>query len=399
MQGGARVLTTKPILEIPSAYRAGYEKARLEDQAAADNYVRHTIIGDPQLDPVMEEIADLSPPALHRFIHAGIEQQQDQLKRAPKVMRDFFEEIEQPPVWFDYKACDAGIRAFYANANFVLVAFVAGVLIEGFSSLIATSFNITSRTVTGPGDRRLRQNNRQLMEIFVPGGLHRYGDGWKLSVRVRLVHARIRSLLAKAEPWDAQAWGTPLSAAHLGYAICVFSIRLVEQAISVGAKFARDEVASFLALWRYVGHLMGIPDSILYADEAQARHLIRITLMCEPPPGRHSVEMAQAFVHNVPTVAGIEDPREADSVRGLVFRLSRALIGNELADALQFPRSNRLGTLYFFRMKQIITRMLKGTRSAHLADFLQLLDVSQYDDEGMSYVMPDHWHTSKQNPW
>ena len=399
MQGGARVVTKNPILEIPSAYKAGYEIARLEDPAAADNYVRHTTIGDPQLDPVMEQITDLSPPALHRFIHAGIERQPDQLKRAPKVLRDFFEEIESPPEWFDYKACAAGIRAFFANANFVLVAFVAGVLIEGFTSLIATSFNITSRTVTGPGDRRLRQNNRQLMEIFVPGGLDRLGDGWKLSVRVRFAHARIRSLLTKAEPWDAEAWGTPLSAAHLGYAICVFSIRLVDQATSVGAKFTKDEITSFLALWRYVGHLMGIPDSILYADEAQARHLIRTTLMCEPPPGSHSIEMAQAFVHNVPRVAGIEDPREADSVRGLVFRLSRALIGNDLADALQFPRSSRMGTLYFFRMKQIVTRMLKGTRSAHLADFLQLLDVSQYDEEGISYAMPDHWHTSKQSPW
>lgn len=392
-------MTKNPIREIPSAYRAGYEKARLEDPAAADNYVRHTTLGDPQLDPVLEEIADLSPPALHRFIHAGIEMQPEQLRSAPKVLRDFFEEIENPPEWFDYAACNAGIRAFYANANFVLVAFVAGVLIEGFASLIATSFNITARTVIGPGDRRLRQNNRQLMEIFVPGGLHRYGDGWKLSVRVRFVHARIRQLLAKAEPWDAPAWGTPVSAAHLGYAICVFSIRLVEQATAVGAKFSKDEIASFLALWRYTGHLMGIPDSILYADEAQARHLIRTTLLCEPPPGRHSIEMAQAFVRNVPVVAGIEDPREADSVRGLVFRLSRALMGNELADALEFPKSNRLGTLYFFRMKQIVTRMLKGTRSAHLADFLQLLDVSQYDDEGMSYVMPDHWHTSKQSPW
>lgn len=388
-----------PTLQVPSAYKAGYAQARLVDSQAADKYVRHTTIGDPRLDPVMEELADLSPPKLHRFIHAGIENQPDQLRHAPKIMRDFFEEIEQVPDWFDYKACDAGIRAFYANANFVLVAFVAGVLIEGFSSLIATSFNITARTVTGPGDRRLRQNNRQLMEIFVPGGLQRYGDGWKLSVRVRFVHARIRSLLAKADPWDAEAWGKPLSAAHLGYAICVFSIRLVEQAISVGARFSKDETASFIALWRYTGHLMGIPDSILYADEAEAQKLISTTLLCEPPPNHHSIEMAQAFVRNVPMVAGIEDPREADSVRGLVFRLSRALIGNEMADALQFPKSNRLGTLYFFRMKQIVVRMLKGTRSAHLADFLQLLDVSQYDDEGMSYAMPDHYHTSKQQPW
>ena len=392
-------MTDEQPIRVPSAYESGYRKARQVDPCAADHYIRHTLIGDPMLDPVMAEIADLSPPKLHRFLHAGIEDQKDQLRHAPRVLRDFFAEIEQVPDWFDYSACNAGIRAFYANANFVLVAFVAGVLIEGFSSLIAASFNITSRTVTGPGDRRLRQNNRQLMEIFVPGGLERYGDGWKLSVRVRFVHARIRSLLAKADPWDAEAWGTPLSAAHLGYAICVFSIRLVEQAVSVGAKFSEDEVASFLALWRYTGHLMGIPDSVLYVDEAHARKIIRTTLLCEPPPDHHSIEMAQAFVHNVPKVAGIDDPKEAKAVRGLVFRLSRALIGNDLADALQFPKSNRIGTLYYFRMKQIITRMIKGEKSSHLADFLQLLDVSQYDQEGMSYEMPDHYHTSKQRPW
>ena len=184
-----RVVTNERPIHVPSAYEPGYCTARLVDPSAADHYIRHTTIGDPRLDPVMEEIADLSPSALHRFLRAGINCHADQLSHAPKVLRDFFEEIENVPDWFDYSACNEGIRAFSANANFILVAFVAGVLIEGFASLIATSFNITQRTVSGPGDRRLKQNNRQLIEIFLPGGLHRYGDGWKLSVRVRFVHA------------------------------------------------------------------------------------------------------------------------------------------------------------------------------------------------------------------
>ena len=56
---------------MPYAYLEGYEKARLYDQAAADNYLKHTTIGDPELDPIMEEFsAELSPSDLHRFIGA-----------------------------------------------------------------------------------------------------------------------------------------------------------------------------------------------------------------------------------------------------------------------------------------------------------------------------------------
>ncbi len=51
----------------------------------------------------------------------------------------------------------------------MLVAFVTGVLVEGFSTLIAKSFNTTGRVAATP--RRLMQNNRQLMEIFLPGSL------------------------------------------------------------------------------------------------------------------------------------------------------------------------------------------------------------------------------------
>lgn len=96
-----------------------------------------------------------------------------------------------------------GILVFNQNVSLMLVAFVTGVLVEGFSTLIAKSFNITKRVAST--DRRLKQNNRQLMEIFYPGGLRRDGDDWKLSTRVRFVHARIRSLLAKSDDWKHEA--------------------------------------------------------------------------------------------------------------------------------------------------------------------------------------------------
>ncbi|MCY3989495.1 MAG: DUF2236 domain-containing protein, partial [Gammaproteobacteria bacterium] len=64
----------------------------------------------------------------------------------------------------------------------------AGTLVEGFATTISKSFFMTGR-VMERGVRRLRQNNRHQVEIFYPEGLRRENDGWKLSVRIRFVHA------------------------------------------------------------------------------------------------------------------------------------------------------------------------------------------------------------------
>ena len=156
------------MLETPLTYTNGYAKARLEDQALADNYIKHTTMGDAALNPVMEELSSLPPEDLHRFIEGGIEQRDEILSQAPKVLRDFFKDLEDPP-WLDFEAFHPGIRAFHANVDLVLVAFVTGVLVEGFSTLIAKSFKITGRVASTK--RRLHQNNRHMMEIFYPGGL------------------------------------------------------------------------------------------------------------------------------------------------------------------------------------------------------------------------------------
>ena len=50
----------------------------------------------------------------------------------------------------------------------MLTAFVTGVLVQGFSTLIAKSFSITGRVAMTK--RRLQQNNRHMMDIFFPAG-------------------------------------------------------------------------------------------------------------------------------------------------------------------------------------------------------------------------------------
>ena len=384
------------MISMPSAYIQGYTKSVAVDKEASDNYVRHTTIGDPELDTMMEELSSMPTADLHRFIGAGIEQRDEILRDAPQIMRDFFDSLEEPS-WLNQDDFQPGIRAFHVNVDLMLIAFVTGVLVEGFSTLIAKSFNITGRVATVK--RRLQQNNRHMMDIFFPGGLHRDGDGWKLSMRIRFIHARIRTLLAKSDDWNHEAWGSPVSAAHLGFAISVFSKRLLEYSALLGARLNKEEQKSVLSIWRYTGYLMGIPETILYTNEAEAIKIRKIGYMCEPPPDADSVAVANMLIQSIPSVAGITDPVEKENLMTLAYRLSRALIGNKLANEFQYPKLSTTGTLLSYRMKQRVQRFLKGDQLVRSGNFVQLLQISVYDGAGLSYKMPDHVHTSKSSPW
>ncbi|MCY4559431.1 MAG: oxygenase MpaB family protein, partial [Chloroflexi bacterium] len=275
-----------------------------------------------------------------------------------------------------------------------------GVLIDGFSTLISKSFVQTGRIFEN-GVWRLKQNNRHQMEIFLPGGLERYGEGWKLSVRIRFVHAQVRMLLGRTAEWEHDAWGVPVSAAHLGYAVACVAARTVKHSASLGARYSPEERAGFHAVWRYAGYLMGIPETILFTDERHALHIYRIGSLCEPPPTEDAVIMTNALINSAPLVANIDDPAERDKlVRKVIYPISRALVGNKLADQLNFPRKG--GTpfpLLSYRIDQRVQKFLGRLRKEGPKDFSTLLEASAFDNAGLSYRLPDHAHDERSSQW
>ena len=272
-------------MEIPSDYKTGYEKAKAVDPEMASNYVAHTMIGDPEADAAVEELSSLDQHDAARYIRAVVDENDPiAFRDSPPALRALVEGLESPIDWLDHSAFIPGVRMFHRNSRLVLGAFVGGVLVEGFSTSISKSFFTTGR-LRDQGVRRLKQNNRHMIELFMPGGLEREGDGWKLSVRLRLVHAQIRRLLNESDEWDTASWGVPISSANMGYSISAFSARLLKHLKSLGALFDDEERESFMAVWRYAGHVMGIPETILYRDEEEALRLFEIAKMCEPEPG------------------------------------------------------------------------------------------------------------------
>ena len=386
--------------DIPSAYLEGRLRGAAIDGTRAETYLRHTRVGDPAMDAAVKDLATLPRALSARLIEAGMNRDEAALREAPQSLRDVFAEPEPP--WLDHKAFAPGVRAFHDNVVQILAAFVAGTLIDGFSTLISESFVQTGR-IFDNGVRRLRQNNRHQVEIFWPGGLQRDGDGWRLSVRIRFVHGQIRHLLSRSPEWDSAAHGTPVSAAHMGFALACFAARTLRHSATLGAAYSASQRESFCAVWRYAGHLMGVPEAMLYTDEEDALRWYAVGSACEPAPGERAVLMTHALINSAPLVAGIEDAGTRRAlVKNTIFPVSRRLVGDDLADQLKLPSSGRVRTwlaLHQFRLNNAFGRVLGRLSGRGGTSMATAFGASQYDRAGLRYDLPDHARAEESSGW
>ena len=61
---------------------------------------------------------------------------------------------------------------------------------------------------------------------------------------------------------------------------------------SVGTEFSPDAHASVMDVCCHSGSITGVAQATLFTNEAEARKVIEIGNMCEPPPDRDCATMA-----------------------------------------------------------------------------------------------------------
>ena len=135
--------------------------------------------------------------------------------------------------------------------------------------------------------RRLYETTSHLLtvtrslESIQPGG-----EGFKASIRVRLLHAAVRCrILALAEQnpayFPVDTLGIPINHLDSIATIATFSSSLIWVALPRQGVFMRPtEVDDFLALFRYVAFLTGTPDHH-FSSPSTARSVMESILMHE----------------------------------------------------------------------------------------------------------------------
>ena len=152
--------------------------------------------------------------------------------------------------------------------------------------------------------------------------------------------------LAQQRPsyFNVDEWGIPINDLDQIATIGTFSSTLIYLSFPRQGIFLREhEILDYLALWRYIGYLMGTPDEYL-STPAKAKAIMESLLYHEVSPS----EMSKTMANNIIYALKEEPPTFASA--DMLTASARWLNGNQLCDRLGlycytyrfFPAADRL---------------------------------------------------------
>ena len=291
---------------------------------------------DPLADELVAATRGWPRVRLLRTVERAIRRGIDAVEEAPEPLEALVEQVVTVPAWVDRERVDRG-GAFFLSTH-ILGGLVLGgkSLIAGYAAPAGNKPLVLSGRLRRGTNRRLAETSRFVYDVSNPGGLEAAGDGVVSAVTVRLIHAQVRDMIERKVDWNDD-WGAPINQHDMMATLLLFSVVWLEGIETLGVIPTEREADDVIALWRYVGYLMGVDPELLPATRQEAERFASFIALTQGPPDEDSRELTRAFMS-----AG---PSEEAGDRGAVHRqtlgcaLVRTLLGDDLADELGVPDS------------------------------------------------------------
>jgi len=311
------------------------DAARREFGEAADRLAAALSRTDPAAEAVVAAFGRLAPgrgkEMLDQALAHGIETVED----APDALVELFERLDRVPPWVDWDAMQRGAAMYLRHGPLgagVIGCFSAPIM---YSSPAGNKPLIFSSRLVQKAPRRMTETAHFVLETSRPGGLRRFADGFRITVKVRLMHAQVRRLLARSERWKWEQWGAPLNQADLAGTNLALSALIVEGLERLGFHITAEERDGFVQLWRYVGYLLGIEAELLCATYAEAARMQRLIDLTQQGPDDDARALIDALRN-----ATLPPPLHIiNKARGPYAAVCRYMLGDQRADALGYPRT------------------------------------------------------------
>jgi hypothetical protein len=296
-----------------------------------------------KVDPLGDEVvaAIEGTPGGWRLFDEAARRGVERVPGAPAAFRELFDQVRRVPVWVDWESIDRGGSALLRAGPLGGIVLGLKSLVLGYTSPGGNKPLVFSGRLAEQAPRRLNETARFVQATITPRAMRPHGEGWQITLKVRLIHSHVRRMILKSGGWDAAAWGAPVNQHDQMGTSLLFSIIVLQGLRQLGMRIPFEEAQSYMDLWRWSGWLMGIDPELLPATEAEAQRLGDVLVATQGEPDDDSRLLTRALLQ-APLQAA-RTPRERLNAKRLVRfsgAMCRALLGDETADALGVPHTS-----------------------------------------------------------
>lgn len=325
-----------------------------------DRFLPALMRSDSLADAVAHDFAALGRTQSRSLLDVVLRNGIESAPQAPDSLRALFEQLDHVPVWVNWTAIDRASDVLFRTGLFGGTVLGAKSLVTGYCSPggnkpLVFSGQLQHRKRIG---YRLAETSRFVADVCERGGMRRFGPGFATTVRVRIMHATVRLLLAESGQYDEAAWGVAINQHDMVGTTMLFSQAFLDGVRAVGFIVTPQEADDFIHLWRYNGWLIGVEPELLPTSEASAVRLSELIEMTQGEPDDDARMLVHSFIESPRYTADEDDPRAQALARrhiALGFGFTRSLLGEEMADALELPRTQT--RLVLPGIRKVLSRM------------------------------------------
>jgi len=301
-------------------------------------------LGDPVADkPVAAVLERGGVEAVNAMMRTLVRVDQPVPEALPDEIRDYLVETLPLPEWADMGKIKRGQQLFETWGLEIACCLFCASLPSAYAAAKGVKVLYLTARLDTDARRRVMETGQFLIDVATVGGLDEHGKGRRAIQRVRLMHAAVRHLIKARNEltpgmWHPD-WGTPINQEDLAGTRMSFSYVFSDPMRRLGVRVPAEDVEAYLHLWNVIGHLLGLRDELLVRDIDDATALVDTIRRRQFEASPEGQELTRALLDLMDELTPVH--RFDDAIPPLI----RHLIGDETADLLLVPKSDRTDDL------------------------------------------------------
>lgn len=289
-------------------------------------------LGDPTADAVIQAVLDESgEEGLQKVLTSLVTHLEIVPAELPPVVQNYFAQTDDVPAWVDSAQVAKAEDIFMQYGLEICAILLCASLPECYACAKGVHVLFISNQLTQFVERRIVETSQFVLDVMAPGGLRPGGDGITAAQKIRLLHATMRQVMLRHNKWD-MAWGFPLNQEDMAITLMTFSPVVIDSLRKMNLALTPEEEAAYYHAWRFVGHLIGVPEDLNPSTLEEGRALFEAICRRQHKASPEGQAVTKALIdfadHIIPGTV----------FDGYVNAKIRHLIGDPLADDLAVPQ-------------------------------------------------------------